>query len=1157
MANPFFDHPILNSPYDCPNRHWELDAQGQPTQKIIEARRRAEGVTPIPKPKKRKGDTESKQQRIIFEDGKGLSTQEQQYNPHPIINEIRSHVEVWRALPKSSDWMVTPETARLLQYWRHHVFGNFRPFFCQVEAVETVIWLTEVAPHFSRGKPLLTYLDAANKEANPELQRLALKAATGTGKTTIMAMLIAWQTINANRHSNSKHFTRGFLIVTPGITIKDRLRVLQPNDPDNYYRDRELVPTDLLGEMQRAKIVITNYHAFKLRERTDVSKGTRAVIEGWRGKQLQTLETQGQMLQRVMPDLMGMKHILAINDEGHHCYRERPTEADDADLKGEDKKEAEKNNEAARLWISGLEIVNRKLGLTRVFDLSATPFFLRGSGYAEGTLFPWTMSDFSLMDAIECGIVKLPRVPVAENIPGNEMPMFRNLWANISKDMPKKGRGKGGKLDPLELPARLQTALQALYGHYEKTFKLWQKAGVPVPPCFIIVCQNTAISKLVYDYVSGFIRENTDGSETPVNGRLSLFQNYDEFTNPLPYPNTLLIDSEQLEAGDALNKNFRLMASDEIERFRREIIERTGDPRAGDNITDQDLLREVMNTVGKHGQLGGSIRCVVSVSMLTEGWDANTVTHVLGIRAFGTQLLCEQVIGRALRRQSYDLNEEGLFSVEYADVFGVPFDFTAKPVHAPPQPPRETIQVKAIRPDRDALEIRFPRVEGYRVELPEERLTAEFNDDSVLELTPDLVGPSVTRNEGIIGKPEDIDLEHLADMRPSTILFHVTHRLLYTKFRDPGEEPELHLFGQLKRVTKQWMDNFLVCKGGTYPALLIYQELADMACNRITAGITRAFIGERPIKALLDPYNPTGSTSHVRFYTSKTLRWETSSERCHINWVILDSEWEAEFCRVAESHPRVKAYVKNHNLGLTVPYRYGSGTRKYVPDFIVVINDGNGDDDPLYLIVEIKGYRGEDAKDKKATMETYWVPGVNNLGNFGRWAFAEFTDVYEIESNFHARVESEFNKIVSDTIERRSDPIQISACIARAKEEIEKHFGYDEKWHGINRAIWNQVDSRDEKAVYLSDFETLIKRSRASAEDLLAVVALLSRPSVRLLELELRSDKDDHVLIRPSEVISKLTEWWKEKTLSDQQWQQWAANISVKWHLARGWKVTE
>jgi len=1012
MSNPFFERPILNSPYEYPRRHWELDESGQPTQNIIENRRRAEFITPIPKPKKRK--RVAAQQEIIFDEGKGLSTERQQYDATSIINEVRSHVDRWRLLPESSQWQVTPETVRLLQHWRHHSFSGIRPFFCQVEAVEVAIWLTEVAPHSKSGKAILAHLEAANREANPDLMRLALKLATGAGKTTVMAMLIAWQTINATRRPASKTFTRGFLIVAPGITIKDRLRVLQSNDPDSYYASRELVPGDMLEDVNRAKIVITNYHAFKRRERVEISAGGRALLKGRGGEDLHTLETEGQMLQRVMPDLMGLKNILVLNDEAHHCYREKPREEDDEDLKGDEKKEAEKNREAARLWISGLEAVNRKLGISCVFDLSATPFFLSGSGYVEGTLFPWTMSDFSLMDAIECGIVKLPRVPVAQNIPGDEMPMFRNLWENIRKDMPKKGRGAGKELDPLKLPTRLQTALQALYGHYEKTFKLWQDNGIRVPPCFIIVCQNTAISKLVYDFVSGFHRKNEDGTARLENGRLALFRNFDDATGtPLPRPNTLLIDSEQLEAGDALDTSFRDMAADEIDRFRREITERTGDQRKAENITDQELLREVMNTVGKHDQLGGSVRCVVSVSMLTEGWDANTVTHVLGIRAFGTQLLCEQVIGRALRRQSYDLNEEGLFNVEYADVFGIPFDFTAKPVIATPQPPRETIQVKAVRPERDALEIRFPRVEGYRVELPEERLTATFTEDSILELSPEIVGPSITKNSGIIGESADMSLEHLGDLRASTLLFHLTQRLLYTKWRDPGEEPKLHLFGQLKGIAKQWLDTCLRCKGNTYPGLLMYQELADIACNRITAGITRAFVGERPIKALLDPYNPEGSTRHVRFNTSKPDRWETSSSHCHINWVVLDSDWEAEFCRVAEAHPQVRAYVKNHNLGFEVPYRYGSETRVYLPDFIVLVDDGHGTNNLLRLVVEIKGYRREDAKEKKSTMETYWVPGVNQLGTHGRWAFAEFTEVFQIEADFAVKVETKFAKMLN------------------------------------------------------------------------------------------------------------------------------------------------
>jgi len=1017
MSNPFFEHPILNSPYDCPSGHWELDESGQPTQDEVKGRRRAEFITPIPKPRKRSKATA--QEQLFFADEMVISTEEQQYDPIPIINQLRTEVDQWRALPNPKNWQVTPETARLLQHWRHHRFGGIRPFFCQIEAVETAIWLTEVAPKRGKaGQLFLNHLESANQNANPGILRLALKLATGAGKTTVMAMLIAWQTINAVRRPQSKYFTRGFLLIAPGLTIRDRLRVLMPNDPNSYYLSRELIPNDMMGDLERAKIVITNYHAFKIRERLSLSKGGRSLLQG-RGEPLYTLETEGQMLQRVMPDLMGIKNIMVINDEAHHCYREKPEKEPTSGLKGDERKEAQKNSEAARLWINGIETVSRKLGVTRVIDLSATPFFLSGSGYVEGTLFPWTMSDFSLMDAIECGIVKLPRVPVADNIPGGDVPKFRNLWEHIRTRMPKKGRGKAKILDPLSLPVELQTALEALYGHYEKTYNLWKEADIQVPPCFIVVCNNTSTSKLVYDYISGFHRENEDGSTTLENGRLPLFRNFDEpHGNPIARPRTLLIDSEQLESGEMLDKNFRSMASEEIDRFRYEMRAR-GDHKGAENITDQDLLREVMNTVGKAGQLGESIRCVVSVSMLTEGWDANNITHVLGVRAFGTQLLCEQVIGRALRRQSYDLNDEGLFNVEYADVLGIPFDFTAKPVIAPPQPPRESIQVKAISPERDHLEISFPRVEGYRVDLPEERLSAKFTDDSVLELTPDLVGPSMTKNSGIIGEDVDLSLAHLRDMRRSTLLLNVTKRLLYSKWRDAGEAPKLHLFGQLKRITRQWLDNYLHCKGGTYPALLMYQELADMACERITAAITRALADKRPIKAMLDPYNPVGSTAHVNFNTSKTERWQTDARRCHINWAMLDSGWEGEFCRVVEAHPQVRAYVKNHNLGLEVPYRYGSTNRKYIPDFIVLLEDGQGEEDLLHLIVEIKGYRREDAKDKKNTMEVYWVPGVNNLEQYGRWAFVELSDAYAMQADFTEKVAEAFNKMVEGVISQR------------------------------------------------------------------------------------------------------------------------------------------
>jgi type III restriction enzyme len=419
---------------------------------------------------------------------------------------------------------------------------------------------------------------------------------------------------------------------------------------------------------------------------------------------------------------------------------------------------------------------------------------------------------------------------------------------------------------------------------------------------------------------------------------------------------------------------------------------------AFDRITDQDLLREVMNTVGKPGRLGEQVRCVVSVSMLTEGWDTNTVTHILGVRAFGTQLLCEQVVGRGLRRQSYDLNEDGLFNVEYADILGIPFDFTARPVVAKPVVPKPIHQVKALR-ERAHLEIVFPRIEGYRVDLPQERLRAVFTKDSRLELNPENVGPCKVLMEGIVGEGVELNAEVLDDIRPSTITFHLARRLLETRFRDPDEDLPVHLFGDVKRVVRRWLDEGYLVATGVPRGAITYLELADQAVERIYLACQRYEAGEKRIKAIPDPYNPRGSTSFVSFNTSKGI-YTTAPDKCHVNAVVLDSEWEGELARVLERHPQVISYVKNQGLQFEVPYRDGAVQRRYVPDFIVQVNDGRGSEDPLNLVLEVKGFRRGDAQLKAETMRTLWVPGVNNLGTFGRWQFGEFTDVFEIEEAF-------------------------------------------------------------------------------------------------------------------------------------------------------------
>lgn len=994
----FFESPILNSPYEEPRRYWELDEGGRPTGNIIDGRRQAAYITPIARAKR---DAETAAVQAELDIGIKARNDDQRYDQYALINEVRYEVSKWRSLPEAN-WGVTPETARLLKHWRTYKFQNQRPFFCQIEAAEIYIWLTEVAPKTKVGERILAYIANGNEDANPGIERIALKLATGAGKTTVMAMIIAWQTINAVRSPSSRKFTNAFLVVSPGLTIRDRLRVLRPSDPDEYYLHREIIPQEFAHDIKKAKIVITNYHAFKPRELLEVAKGTRALLEGRHARsEFVTTESPGQVLQRVMKELMGSKRILIINDEAHHCYREKPMTEEErkAKLEREEKDEIAERKEMARVWISGLESVSKTMS-ARVLDLSATPFFLRGSGYAESTLFPWTVSDFSLMDAIECGIVKLPRVPVSDNsarLTRDNLPVFRNLWENVRSAMPKKARANSkDALDPMEQPPMVMSAIDELYGNYEKVSKAWEEAKMPVPPCFIFVCQNTAISKLIYDYVSGYRfgpQEEFHPAHCP------LFRNFDDNGEPIARPNTILVDSVQLESGEGLSPDFAKAAQEEIEQYKRELTERYGSRRKADEIDDSDILREVMNTVGKEGRLGGNIRCVVSVSMLTEGWDANNVTHILGLRAFGTQLICEQVVGRALRRSSYELGEDGRFAPEYADIFGIPFNFASKGVPVTINPPPPVHTVKALTPERDGAEIRFPNVSGYRLELPNEKLTAKWEETSDIVLTPDIVGPCKTRNEGIVGEGEDLSLAHLENVRTNTIVYVLTKYLLQYHLRERGEEVPIHLFGQAKHIVEDWVKNHFRCSGAAYPAQILYASLAQDACRRIMAGITRqAETKTNVVKAVLNPYNPDGSTRYVRFVTTKRGLWKTNA-KCHINWAVLDSDWEGEFCRVLEACSRVKSYVKNDHLGFVVPYMRGMDRHEYYPDFIVRLDCG------VNLVLEVKGFAGEDVRQKREAMETQWVPGVNRLGSFGRWAFAQFDDANEMEKKFNAFIQ--------------------------------------------------------------------------------------------------------------------------------------------------------
>ena len=604
------------------------------------------------------------------------------------------------------------------------------------------------------------------------------------------------------------------------------------------------------------------------------------------------------------------------------------------------------------------------------------------------------------MDAIECGIVKLPRVPVADNLALADEPVYRNLWEHVGKELLRTK-------NPLDLPPMLMTALHALYSNYEEHYRAWEAEGVGIPPVFIVVCQNTAISRLIYDWIAGFERESVDGETINEErnfhpGALKLFSNYDEHGQAIARPNTILIDSKQFEAGDAIDPAFRKIAEAEIEAFKAEQRRSKG---AGDasEPSDGELLREVMNSVGRNGRLGEQIRCVVSVSMLTEGWDANTVTHILGVRAFGTQLLCEQVVGRGLRRLSYDLNEEDKFEVEYAQVMGIPFAFTGPAIAAPPTKPRTATHVRAVR-EREALEIAFPRVAGFRVDMPDEKLTASFTEDSRLTLDPTIVGPCEVLMQGIVGESVTLTPAVLAAYRPSEISFNLAKHLLYRRFRDDEGFPRQHLFPQVQRICRRWLDEgWLQLRGGVELGAVLYLSIADTVAEIIGNAIIRSSGEDRQPRVILDSYESEGSTASVNFQTTKPV-WTTDARKSHVSHVTLDSEWEAELARVLEAHPRVIAYAKNQGMQFEIPYRIGRSVRRYIPDFLVRLDIGT--DEPVTLVLETKGFRGLDAQLKADTMNTLWVPGVNALGTHGRWTFAEFREVFAIQEELGQLVES-------------------------------------------------------------------------------------------------------------------------------------------------------
>jgi type III restriction enzyme len=996
-------NPIINSPYEPPQRHFEIGPHG-PTGVLISGRRPSESFVPVPVTRKGRQPI---QQALDFDfEGDRRET-------NTLINDIRREVERWRA----NNWNgVTPYSRKLLAHWAADRPTRDDPvLFCQREAAETAIFLTEVAGRHSTAD-YRRRLDPENKIHNDGLPRTGLKMATGSGKTVVMAMLIAWQTINKVMSPRDARFAKRFLVVAPGITIRDRLGVLHPEREDNYYRERDLVPPGLWEALLQAQVEVINYHAFLPRDAKEiqgVASNTRKLLRGNKPETADAFrETPDMVADRLLRSFGSTEGGLVVfNDEAHHCYQDKLSEHPD-DAAGKDDQD---RNRDARVWFRGLLDLGRKAPLKAVYDLSATPYYLKGSGYNEGHIFPWVVSDFSLMDAIESGIVKIPRIPVDDDA-ASRQPIYLNLWDHIQPPLPKRRTAKGFDTGPLGwvMPETLEGALRSLYRSYEQNHRRYEQTlaalGEP-PPVLIVVCPNTVVSKLVFDWIVGREIEQPDGSTRLAPGNLPLLSNVEDgiWTTR---QRTILVDSVALESGEPLGADFKKDAAREIEAFKQAY--RLRNPGADvDKLTDADLLREAMNTIGKKGKLGESIRCVVSVSMLTEGWDANTVTQILGVRPFRSQLLCEQVVGRGLRRRSYSIDEEtGRFEPEYAEVYGVPFEFIPDDRPTPkPKIVRPALEVRA-EPSRSDLAIKFPKLDGYRVELPDETLHAEFTNESRLHLDQATVALWV-ENRGVIGEAAEVDLEDIRTARQQRIAFAIAKTLAQQEkfFAAHAGVERPWLFPQLVAICQQWLAECVTTDPEVTKGHLLLTQACARAAEKVFSSIFRVVGSQTAVlMPIVRRFDPMGSTDDVRFVTRKAVM-DPPPSKSHLNHVVLDgvrgNSWEEGLAEILERDKRVHSYVKNERLGLTIPYIHDGRAHDYVPDFLVRLVC-EPDDVERTLIVEVSGGQKSPGPTaaKADTARNQWCAAVNNWGEFGRWGYIEIKHIKDATAKIHDAIEN-------------------------------------------------------------------------------------------------------------------------------------------------------
>ncbi len=942
--------PVLCSPYQVPDLHWKLDNTGRATDGPPLRGRRDPVMSRVPKDTKGTYD----QQLSLEDDGRQVFKDRWS---NPLVASIRRKVSAWR---NDGYPGVTATTRRLLHHWTDDQAMTLRPFFAQVEAVETLIWLREVVTRRTRERQQLEELA---RRHNDGLVRYCAKMATGTGKTAVMGMAIAWQTLNAARSTRTRNvmFTNRFVVFAPGHIVRERLAVLQPSDPNDVYEEMGIVPRDLRRRLNTAKVRIVNFQAFTQKELIADAKA-RGLLGKDRGEDIESWEAA---VRRVLGDLIGPPGICVINDEAHHCYLPPARKKSNAQQKKEDGR--------ASVWFNAIRALRDMGALGKVdirsgqahpvLDFSATPLWINTASKAEPEQFEWVASDFGLMDAIESGLVKVPRLPIDDDSTGDET-AWRKLYDNTA---PKNLAAYRDNPNTVGLPDQLNSAVDAVISDWKRTLTIWEEGGQPTPPVLILVANSIQNAVALYRHLAGW--QAADGTLYP--GAVPELSNVDEYGRWYPQPRTLVVHSKVADDDSIPNDLKNLLVKTSGTATKKEA---------------EEAVRGMLNTVGKTGEAGAHVRCVVSVSMLTEGWDARTVTHIVGFRAFSTQLLCEQVTGRALRRTSYDAfrdgepNEESRqrfgddrrrLEAEYAEVVGIPFEFMPGAGAGTPGTPKPRTRVRSL-PDRKSLRVVWPQVLEYahvagtrNFHLDRAKATGSLLEPVDGKPTMALLA-GITGDINIIGVGQDDRRRSTLARLAGEMVRRIEDGESANGVADARGKGRITLFRSAFAAARQWSaiqplgddDWAYLAAGGVY-----LQKAADHileACDLGEAtGPSRRARLDRPMLSDTAGIDFETTLSHIR----QTTRSELSHAACHS---LLELRTAAEL----DAHPQVVRWVRNFQLGWTIPYLDEQGWRRYEPDFVAVVGGG------VNLIVECKGVWDTKAEAAENWTRKHWIPCV-------------------------------------------------------------------------------------------------------------------------------------------------------------------------------------